>query len=51
MTFRTLNSGNYGMFNIIGDAGFIPSTVGLALVLLLLLHIIAIVTAQTMAWL
>ena len=31
MTFRTLNSGNYGMFNIMGDAGCIPSTVVLAL--------------------
>ena len=27
MTFRTLNSGNYGIFLIMGDEGFISSTV------------------------
>ena len=26
MTLRTLNSGNYGIFLIMGDAGIIPST-------------------------
>ena len=27
MTLRTLNSGNYGIFLIMGNAGFCPSTV------------------------
>ena len=27
MTLRTLNYGNYGIFLIMGDAGFCPSTV------------------------
>ena len=27
-TLRTLNYGNYGIFLIVGDAGFIPSTAG-----------------------
>ena len=27
ITFRTLNYGNYGVFLIMGDAGFISSTV------------------------
>ena len=29
MTLRTLNYGNYGIFLIMGNAGFCPSTVGL----------------------
>ena len=29
MTLRTLNYGNYGIFLIMGHAGFCPSTVGL----------------------
>ena len=29
MTLRTLNYGNYGIFLIMGDAGFCPSAVGL----------------------
>ena len=29
MTLRTLNYGNYGIFVIMGNAGFCPSTVGL----------------------
>ena len=29
MTSRTLNYGNYGIFLILGNAGFISSTVGL----------------------
>ena len=28
MTLRTLNYGNYGIFLIMGNAGFCPSTVG-----------------------
>ena len=28
MTLRTLNYGNYGIFLIMGHAGFCPSTVG-----------------------
>ena len=28
MTLRTLNYGNYGIFLIMGNAGFSPSTVG-----------------------
>ena len=28
MTLRTLNYGNYGIFLIMGSAGFCPSTVG-----------------------
>ena len=28
MTLRTLNYGNYGIFLIVGHAGFCPSTVG-----------------------
>ena len=31
MTLRTLNYGNYGIFLIMGNAGFIPSTVVLSL--------------------
>ena len=31
MTLRTLNYGNYGIFLIMGHAGFCPSTVGLGL--------------------
>ena len=31
MTLRTLNYGNYGIFLIMGHAGFWPSTVGLGL--------------------
>ena len=27
MTLRTLNYGNYGIFHIMGNAGFCPSTV------------------------
>ena len=30
MTLRTLNYGNYGIFLIMGNAGFCPSTVALA---------------------
>ena len=30
MTLRTLNYGNYGIFLIMGNAGFCPSTVGLS---------------------
>ena len=29
MTLRTLNYGNYGIFLIVGNAGFCPSTVGI----------------------
>ena len=29
MTLRTLNYGNYGIFLIMGNAGFCPSTVSL----------------------
>ena len=29
MTLRTLNYGNYGIFLIMGNAGFCPSTVGI----------------------
>ena len=29
MTLRTLNYGNYGIFLIMGSAGFCPSAVGL----------------------
>ena len=29
ITLRTLNYGNYGIFLIMGNAGFCPSTVGL----------------------
>ena len=29
MTLRTLNYGNYGIFLIMGHAGFCPSTVGM----------------------
>ena len=28
MTLRTLNYGNYGIFLILGNAGFCPSAVG-----------------------
>ena len=28
MTLRTLNYGNYGIFLMMGNAGFCPSTVG-----------------------
>ena len=31
MTLRTLNYGNYGIFLIMGNAGFCPSTVGFCL--------------------
>ena len=31
MTLRTLNYGNYGIFLIMANAGFCPSTVGLLL--------------------
>ena len=31
MTLRTLNYGNYGIFLIMGNAGFCPSTVSLLL--------------------
>ena len=31
MTLRTLNYGNYGIFLIMGNAGFCPSTVSLTL--------------------
>ena len=30
MTLRTLNYGNYGIFLIMGNAGFCPSTVSVA---------------------
>ena len=31
MTLRTLNYGNYGIFRIMGHAGFCPATVGIDL--------------------
>ena len=31
MTLRTLNYGNYGIFLIMGNAGFCPSTVRVSL--------------------
>ena len=37
MTLRTLNYGNYGIFLIMGNAGFCPSTVVLILVFPILL--------------
>ena len=37
MTLRTLNYGNYGIFLIMGNAGFCPSTVLLLFIFLVLL--------------
>ena len=38
MTLRTLNYGNYGIFLIVGNAGFCPSTVLLLFLVLLLVN-------------
>ena len=42
MTLRTLNYGNYGIFLIMGHAGFCPSTV----VIMILITVKTIVTIQ-----
>ena len=38
MTLRTLNYGNYGIFLIMGNAGFCPSTVPLPMILMGCIH-------------
>ena len=37
MTLRTLNYGNYGIFLIMGNAGFCPSTVSLVVLVMIML--------------
>ena len=43
MTLRTLNCGNYGIFLIMGHAGFCPSTVVLVLVVVPVVVVVGVV--------
>ena len=38
MTLRTLNYGNYGIFLIMGNAGFCPSTVVMVMIVMTVQH-------------
>ena len=51
MTLRTLNYGNYGIFLIMGNAGFCPSTVVKMLILLRSLGRVVVGIGLTMAFL
>ena len=42
MTLRTLNYGNYGIFLIMGNAGFCPSTVVVVIIIVVTIIIITI---------
>ena len=47
MTLRTLNYGNYGIFLIMGNAGFCPSTVRITIMTIVITIAIMIIVATT----